>query len=118
MPFKTVLFTLFLISVSLAGCSKGSATTDETNRVRVKNVAYKEWRGGARILTGELENLTDILIPVAQIDISLFDANNRRVESLMILVRDIGPRASVSFREPVRSEFDIRGARVRAVFVP
>ena len=114
-----ILRTVFLALILFwSGCVRESSTTDELKRVHVKNVEYKEWQGGARILTGELENLTDVRIPVAQVDISLFDANNRRVESMKILVRDIDPGTSVSFREPVISNLDIRGARARAVFVP
>ncbi|NQV71900.1 hypothetical protein HQ496_02170 [bacterium] len=100
------------------GCQDQTVTTDANQRVRVSNVTYQLVEGGARILRGELKNLSDQRIPVAQIDVSLFDANNRKVESMMVLVRDIEPGQSVSFREPVRSKFDIRGARARAVFVP
>ena len=114
---KASVFTFALILL-LSGCTREPSTTDELKRVRVKNVAYKEWSGGARILTGELENLTDVLIRVAQVDISLFDANNRRVESMKFEVRDIAPGSSVSFREPVISNLDIRGAKARAVLVP
>jgi hypothetical protein len=113
----SALLVLFLMILPL-GCSSEDGTTDKLQRVRVKNVTYREMAGGARILTGELENLSEVRIPVAQIDISLFDANNRRVESMLIEVRDIEPGASVEFREPVRSNLDIRGAKARAVFVP
>jgi len=107
-----------LIMLALFGCQQETGTTDELQRVRVNNVAYTELAGGARILTGELANLSDVAIRIAQIDISLFDADNRRVESMMIEVRNIEPGASVVFREAVRSDFDIRGAKARAVFVP
>ena len=100
------------------GCQEPMGTTDASERVRVTNVTYQLMQGEARILKGELENLSNQRIPVAQIDISLFDATNRKVESMMVLVRDIEPGQSVSFREAVRSEYDIRGARARAVFVP
>ena len=111
--------SLFL-SLCLVGlaCGSPSGTTDSKERVRVSNVTYQELSGGARILKGELENLSTERIPVAQIDISLYDPSNRKVESMMVLVRDIEPGAKVSFREPVRSSFDIRGAKARAVFLP
>jgi hypothetical protein len=107
-----------ILVLTAMGCQDQTGTTDAHQRVRVSNVTYQLVEGGARILKGELENLSDQRIPVAQIDVSLFDANNRKVESMMVLVRDIEPGESVSFREPVRSKLDIRGARARAVFVP
>lgn len=100
------------------GCGTPAGTTDSGDRVRVSNVTYQELAGGARILRGDLENLSNERIPVAQIDISLYDESNRRVESLMVMVRDIEPGSKVSFREPVRSSLDIRGAKARAVFLP
>ena len=108
----------WIMVLTSMGCQDKTSTTDANQRVRVSNVTYQLVEGGARILKGELENLSDQRIPVAQIDVSLFDASNRKVESMMVLVRDIEPGQSVSFREPVRSKLDIRGARARAVFVP
>ena len=99
-------------------CNASEGTTDEALRVRVSNIAYQKMYGDARILTGDIENLSDERISVAQIDVSLYDPGNRKVESLMILVRDIESGATVSFREPVRSKFDIRSAKARAVFLP
>ena len=110
-------FIVCLCLISL-GCGSPSGTTDSKERVRVSNVTYQELSGGARILKGELENLSTERISVAQIDVSLYDASNRRVESMKVLVRDIEVGAKVSFREPVRSSFDIRGAKARAVFLP
>jgi len=115
----TLVCTLAIVlSVFSIGCGSQQGTTDEGQRVRVTNVTYQLVQGGARILKGDLENLSQERIAVAQIDVSLFDANNRRVESMMVLVRNIEPGQSVAFREPVRSKLDIRGARARAVFVP
>jgi len=112
------LFLLACLCVVSWACEGPFGTTDVSQRVRVTHVTYQELAGGARILKGDLENLSAERIAVAQIDVSLYDASNRKVESLMIVVRDIEPSSTVSFREPVRSVLDIRGAKARAVFLP
>lgn len=98
------------------GCAE--ETTDSQNRVRVQNVSYKHYPSGARILTGDVVNLSLEEISIAQIQISLFDADNRRVDELNVIVRNLAPDTVTSFREPIRSEFDIRGARPKRVFIP
>ena len=107
---------LLVLSGLIVGC--GSSTTDSQKRVKVQNVSYMLHPGGARILTGEVKNLSSEDISIAQVEISLFDADNRKVESLNVVVRDILAGGIVSFREAVNSDFDIRGARARAVFIP
>jgi len=107
---------LVVMAGLLIGC--GEATTDAQKRVRVQNITYKLHPGGARIITGEVKNLSDQYISIAQVDISLFDSDNRKVESMNVVVRDIAIDSLVSFREPVHSDFDVRGARARAVFLP
>ena len=57
-----------LISILFVSCeSEVSLTTD---RVKVSEVALEELPGGARILTGYLENLSDEEILIAQIQFS------------------------------------------------
>ena len=105
-----------LISILFVSCeSEVSLTTD---RVKVSEVALEELPGGARILTGYLENLSDEEILIAQIQFSLFDADNRGVDSMGIVVRSVPAGGRVFFREAVQSDFDTRGVRPKSVLLP
>jgi hypothetical protein len=83
----------------------------------VEDLSYRLLPGGARIVNGELFNPGSKLIPNAQIEVSLFDADNRRVSTMSILVKNIPPGERVSFREAVQTDQDVQGARVRTVLV-
>ncbi len=112
---KTLLLILLLPMPAACG---GAADPQETaERVRVEDLQYTRLESGARILTGELLNVSDEAIPNAQIQISLFDANNRRVGNMIIPLQNIGPGERKRFREPVKSEEDVHGARVRSVLI-
>jgi len=104
------------VFIALSGCS--DKTVDDLRRVSVEDVEYQLLPGGARILTGGVSNISEAQLPIVQIQISLFDEYNRRVDQMMIVVRDIEVGASVRFREAVRSDFDVRGARARSVLIP
>ena len=105
-----------LIFVVMTGCSH--KTADDLRRIEVGEVEFQLLPGGARILTGIATNISAGPISIAQIRVSLFDGTNRKVDEMMIVVRDIKVNSSVHFREAVRSEFDVRGARPRSVLIP
>ncbi|GEM_PF-964180 len=113
-----VVFSLMVLGllVIATGCSE--STSDELERVRVEDIEYQLLQGGARILTGSVVNTSDAHIPIAQIRVTLFDEYNRSVDQMMIVVRDIPVGEEIRFREAVRSDFDIRGARARSVLIP
>ena len=58
------------------------------------------------------------IFPVVQIDVSLFDGNNRRISSMFVTVLDIEARSNKSFRKVVDSDLPIHGARVKSIIVP
>ena len=72
---------------------------------------------GARIVSGELYNPSDKVVPNAQLQLSLFDADNIFVSSMIIVVRSIPAGESVAFREAVDVSFDVQAARVKSVLV-
>ena len=51
----------------------------------------------------------------AQIQVSLFDADNRRAATMRIAVQDIEAGGRKPFREPVDTDLDVRSARVRSI---
>lgn len=105
-----------LMSIFFLSCGNESSLT--TERVRVSEVALEELPGGARILTGYLENLSEDDISIAQIQFSLFDADNRGRDSMGVVVRDVPAGGRVFFREAIQSDFDIRAVRPKSVFIP
>lgn len=85
--------------------------------VQVEDVKYTLLPGGARIVTGTLFNPSEAPVKGAQIQISLFDGNNIKVSSMNITVQDVSPGERKSFRQPVDTDLDIQGAKVRSVLV-
>jgi hypothetical protein len=83
----------------------------------VEGLKYQQLPSGARIVSGELYNPSDKVVPNAQLQLSLFDADNIVVSSMVIVVREIPAGERVSFREPVDVSFDIQAARVKSVLV-
>lgn len=117
-PRASVHTAMLVALLALAAAGSGCTSGPEGPRVAVHDVTYRELPGGARILTGRVENLSDRRIPVVQVQVSLFDERNFLSGSVGILVHDIPVDSSRAFREPIRHEADIRSARVRSVLVP
>jgi hypothetical protein len=83
----------------------------------VEDLSYSLLPSGARIVTGRLFNPADVDLAGAQIQISLFDAENSRVGSISIGVQNVPAGGRVSFREPIQTDLDVQAARVRSVIV-
>ena len=104
----TVLVVLFV-----AACQSGPAQVAPV----VEDLTYTRLASGARIVTGQLYNPSDVELAGAQIQVSLFDGNNLRIGSIGIPVQNIPPKGRVSFRQPIDSKLDVQAARVRSVIV-
>ncbi|MDA0379214.1 MAG: FxLYD domain-containing protein [Bacteroidetes bacterium] len=100
----------------LAGCSDDGILTQR--QIRVSDVTLEQRPGGARILRGWVENRSNKELSIVQIQFSLYDGDNRRVDSMGIVVRSIPAGGQVSFREAIQSDHDVRGVRPRAVLIP
>ena len=100
----------------MLGCETDSAEQERVE-VQVEDVKYSLLPGGARIVTGMLFNPSANTVKGAQIQISLFDANNIRVSSMSITVTDVPPGERKPFRQPIDTDLDIQGAKVRSVLV-
>ncbi|RMF52075.1 MAG: hypothetical protein D6746_17085 [Bacteroidetes bacterium] len=112
---------LLLAALLPAACGgRGDAEAPEAGpepTVHVADFTFQQLPGDVRVLTGRVVNPTDTPIAHAQLQVSLFDADNRRIGSMIIVVDDIPARGEQAFREVIDSDEDIRGARVRSILV-
>lgn len=111
-----LLLCTFLLGL-VAGCGGNGGADAESMPVQVENFRYSRLPTGERLLTGELANLTGETIHNAQIQVSLFDADNRRISSVLIDVHDLAPYGRSPFREAVDGDLRIQRARVQRVIV-
>lgn len=108
-------FVIAAMAIVLSACGGGSEADNAVELLEVEDLTYQLLPSGARIVSGVLYNPTDISVGSIQIQVSLFDDNNVRVDGLNILVRDITPGSRTPFREPVDSDFDVTAARVKSM---
>ena len=104
---------VLLLGLALAACQSAGGNSP----LRVEGLELKLHPSGARFVSGTVINDSDRHITSAQVQISLFDDKNRRVDGMYAVVRDVAARDTVVFREPVQSDYDVRGARVRSVLL-
>ncbi len=101
---------------TLAAC-QGNRTDTERIPLEVEDLKYSLLPGGARVVTGTLYNPSGRLVRHAQVQISLFDGNNRRVSSMSVTISDLSAGERKPFRQPVDLDEDVRGAKVKNVLV-
>ena len=94
-----------------------AVSTSDTSQVQVEDFKYTVMQSDARILTGQVHNPTGKTLKNVQIQVSLFDANNRRVSEMSIAVKDVEPNSRRSFRQAIDSDADVQGAKVRSLLV-
>jgi hypothetical protein len=112
-----------LMVVQVAAClalliicaSCGNRAT--SHELRVEDLELTLHPSGARIVTGTVHNDSHQAVRGAQVQVTLFDDKNRGVDGMFAVVRDIPAGGSADFREPVQSDYDVRGARVRSVLI-
>ncbi len=102
----------------VAACGGGSEEAAEAveDPVEIEDFRYMMIPGGARVVSGKLHNRTAEPIH-GQIQIALYDQDNRFVTTMSVLVRNVGPDERKAFREVVDAADNVRGARVRNVLV-
>ena len=111
---KSISLTLVLAIVLVVfGCNKEGET--DLSQLSVEDLTYQLLPSGARIVSGIVYNPTEDTIGSVQLQVSLFDKDNVRVDGLSILIRDLEAGSRVAFREPVNSDFDVTAARVKGM---
>ncbi len=115
LDFSSAFLIVLLFSV-LTACGESEPEGAQA-AVEVKDFKYVQMPAGERLLTGKLYNTTAVQIENAQIQVSLFDENNRRISSMVIRVQDVEPGSFKPFRERMEGKPEVRGAKVRSVLV-
>lgn len=105
------------LAVSLIALAAGCASNDSRTALRVEDLDFKLLPGGARFVSGTVHNDGNLPVNAAQVQISLFDDKNRRVDAMHAVIRDVPAGGSVKFREAVQSELPINGARVKSIIL-
>ena len=112
-----VVLTMLLLATQACGGEAGDKEKDPEGRVEVEDFQYVQVPGGARIVMGKVYNRSDEAIKAAQLQVALYDEDNRRIGTMSVVVRHIGPGERKAFRQPVDAAEEVRGARVRSVLV-
>ncbi|NND71145.1 MAG: hypothetical protein HKN43_06170 [Rhodothermales bacterium] len=108
-----IIVGVLLLFAAGIGCTDEART--DVSMLSVEDLTYQLLPSGARIVSGTVYNPTESPMGSIQIQVSLFDKDNVRVDGLSILVRDLNAGSRVDFREPVNSDFDITAARVKGM---
>lgn len=118
-----ILSVLIVLACALAftacndSSSADSAASDDQT-VQVADFRLVETSSGERQVMGTLQNRGTKAIGGAQIKVSLFDANNVRIETMSVTVSDEIPAAGeVQFKKPLTTGAEVHGARVHSVLV-
>ena len=112
--FFIVPLVLALMSVAAVGCGDSSTLA---RQLEVEDFRYLKTADGTRVLRGVLFNPTDEVISNVQIEVSLLDADNQRIDKAFISVSDVGPDGRTPFRHVVNAAAAVQGARIRQVRV-
>lgn len=108
---------VIVVLLASIGCGEETGPEGGEERLYVDDFQYAEMPTGERIITGTVFNDTGDRVDNAQIQVSLFDEENRRVGTMSVSVGDLVPGDSVTFREPVDAGDEVVGARVRSIVV-
>ena len=103
-----------LIAVG-GGC--GGNESSSASQLSVEDFRYVRLSNGERQVMGTLRNAGASPVRAAQVEVSLFDADNVRIGSMDVTVQDIPANGTKQFEQPIDSDKLIDGARVRSVLV-
>ena len=117
---RILSFLVLACALAFTACN-GSSSADSaatSEAVQVADFRLVEAPNGRRQIMGTLQNTSAEKIGGAQIKVSLFDANNVRIETMTVTVSDeIPPSGEVQFKKPLTTEAAVQGARVHSVLV-
>lgn len=117
-PLLRLLFLGLILPLGLTACGNTDAQQQRlAEQVSVSEFQYARIPDGARIVTGRLHNDSSQRLENVQLRIAFYDADNRHVASISVVVQDVAPESEKAFREPVPADVEAEGARVQSVLV-
>ncbi len=111
--FRSALVVILVLLLAGSGCRNGGSSAD----LSIEDFRYVQLSGGKRQVMGTIRNPTSQRISSAQVQVSLFDNDNVRIDQMQITVKDIPAAGTKDFKATVDVEADIQGARVRGILV-
>ncbi|MFB6249061.1 MAG: FxLYD domain-containing protein [Salinibacter sp.] len=97
-----------------AACGSSQSGTD----LKVVEPRLVQTPSGERSFTGTLVNNGASPIPIAQVEVALYDDDGSPVERVQIEVSDIPAQDSVEFSKPINTDRSFRQAQVQRVLAP
>lgn len=110
-----VMLCLLLGGVA-AGC--GGNGSPRSQDIEVRNFRYVQQPNGERAFTADVHNTGPEDIPVAQLEVSLFDQTGAQVGTQHIEVEDIPANGSRAFTQALTHDGSVGQAQVNSVMVP
>lgn len=110
-----LLAILLLVGAGvLGGCGSGEGA----DGVEITNPRLVQTPGGQRAFSGTLVNTGSRLIPIAQVEVALYDDTGSEIETIRIEVEDIPAQDSVDFSGTIDSDRAFSQAQVKSVLTP
>lgn len=111
--FVRALLAAGLLLFTVA-CGSDQSGTD----LEVAEPRLVQTPGGERSFTGTLVNNGTTPVPIAQVEVALYDEDGSAVERIQIEVSDVPARDSVEFNQPIDSDLRFSQAQVQRVLAP
>jgi len=115
-PSRILVVLCLLLGSAVAGC--GGDGSPRSQDIEVHNFRYVEQPNGDREFTADVHNTGSEDIPVAQLEVSLFDQTGAQVGTQHIEVEDIPANGSRTFTQALTHDSPVGQARVNSVMVP
>lgn len=113
-----IVLACALVLTACGDSSSADSAASSNQDLQVADFRLVETPSGQRQVMGTLQNKGAKTIGGAQIKVSLFDANNVRIETMSVTVSDEIPAAGeMQFKKPLTTEAAVHGARVHSVLV-
>lgn len=109
-----LLWLLLLLVAVIGGCGN-DGHEQRVRQLQVEEFRYVQRPDGARVLRGTLVNPLPEVVRNVQIEVSLLDADNRRVTTALIAVNEVPAEGSAPFRKIINVEPEVQSARIRRI---